>query len=68
MIVMDKRSPMREDAAIGSVTTASLFELIWNTNNTIEDINPAIPEASFTTNVCMEKMTDSSLRLFLNSP
>jgi hypothetical protein len=55
MIVMDKRSPIREDAAIGSVTTASLFELIWNTNKTIEDINPAIPEASFTTNVCMEK-------------
>ena len=35
---MDKRSPIREDAAIGSVTTASLFELIWNSNYIFVDI------------------------------
>jgi hypothetical protein len=50
------------------VISESLFSWILNTVRQIEATRAAIPEASLTTKVCIEKITDSSLLLFLYSP
>ena len=48
-----------------SVTSSELRLLM---DRQMAAVNAAIPEASFTTKVCMEKITDSSRRPFFNSP
>jgi len=62
------RSPATDEAAAAVETAASVSELRLHTDRQMEATRAAIPEASFTTKVCMEKMTLSSRRLFLTSP
>ena len=51
-----------------STTTLDVSELILLNCKQIDATNAATPLASFTTKVCIEKITDSSLLSVFNSP
>ena len=58
----------RTEVADAKAATLSVLSLILNTDRQIEAISADIPLASFTTKVCIEKITLSSRLLFLSSP
>ena len=62
--VMVMRSPATEppEAPVAADTVSLVSKFKWQRFRHREATNAAIPEASFTTKVCMEKMTLSSLR------
>ena len=74
MIVMVIRRPIFApvDTFAAKSTTWS-FSVVASLERELMDrqsaaTNAATPDASFTTKVCMEKITDSSLRPFFSSP
>ena len=56
------RSPSTEESAARATTAALVSCLRLQRDRQIAAISTATPEASFTTNVCMEKITLSSRR------
>ena len=66
ILLIASLSPSMKLPSIASMVL--LLSLILNILSATDAIITAIPLASLTTKVCMEKITDSSLLLFLISP
>ena len=62
------RNPNTDDAAVSAACSVSVLLLRLQIDQQMDAMSAATPLASFTTKVCMEKITLSSLLLFFNSP